>query len=302
MKPLRIAITGARGFVGSHLTRQFRDSGNTVVGLSRQRPLGESDWLCYSLDATPPGDSLQGFDVLIHCAYDFQCAGPEEDRRRNVDGSIELFKAAQQAGVRHRVFISTLSAFTNCRSRYGQGKLAVEHAVAQLGGFSLRLGFVYDGSGRGLSGALSKLVRTWPVVPLPGTGNQTLYPLAAADLGPSILRIIEQRRSGGVFALAQEEPMSLRALLRAFATEAGRSVAFLPVPWQAMWFGLRVLELVGSRSSFRSDSLVSLLNQNPDPDFAATRELGLQFRPFRTAMSSLRPVRVKQIEEDVKET
>jgi hypothetical protein len=43
---------------------------------------------------------------------------------------------------------------------------------------------------------------------------------------------------------------------------------------------LRCLELGGVRLSFRSDSLLSLVNQNPDPDFSATHGLGLALRTF----------------------
>src|SRR5512145_3271734 len=94
MMALRIAITGAGGFVGSHLQRQFRSLGHTVVPLCRKDASNAGEWIPFSLGEEVAPESLRGFDVLVHCAYDFRTSNVEEDRRRNVDGSILLLNAA----------------------------------------------------------------------------------------------------------------------------------------------------------------------------------------------------------------
>ena len=55
---------------------------------------------------------------------------------------------------------------------------------------------------------------------------------------------------------------------------------FLPLPWRPVWLALRVAEAAGLRPGFRSDSLVSLMYQNPKPDFDPMHKLGIQCRPF----------------------
>jgi hypothetical protein len=54
----------------------------------------------------------------------------------------------------------------------------------------------------------------------------------------------------------------------------------IPVPWPLIFGGLRTLEAVGVRTRLRSDSLISLLNQDPKPDFGPLREVGVEFREF----------------------
>jgi len=44
---------------------------------------------------------------------------------------------------------------------------------------------------------------------------------------------------------------------------------------------MKLAECSGLRLSFRSDSLVSLMYQNPNPSFAAMQALGIECRPFR---------------------
>ena len=252
---MRIAITGGAGFVGWHLTTQLRAMGHDVTHLARSFAI-ESE-----------------FDALIHAAWDF--ADPEV----NVGGSMRLFDAAKAAGIPRIVFISSLSAFEGCRSRYGATKLTVEKAVAAIDGCTARLGFVCDDSTRGLSGALKRLAAL-PVIPLPGGGRQNLYTIRAEDLGDAFVKILN-RCGGKPLNLAHPEPISLAGILRAFARQQGKRAVFLPLPWRILWAPLRAAESIGLKPKFRSDSLVSLMNQNPAPDFRGLAEYGIAVRAFR---------------------
>jgi hypothetical protein len=64
-------------------------------------------------------------------------------------------------------------------------------------------------------------------------------------------------------------------------------VTFVPVPWQVAWLGLKGLEVMGARPSFRSDSLISMVYQNPCPSFALLKSLGFQCRPFQLSPTML---------------
>jgi hypothetical protein len=46
------------------------------------------------------------------------------------------------------------------------------------------------------------------------------------------------------------------------------------------WATLRAAEAAGVNIKFRSDSLVSLMNQNPAPDFRRLGEWGIVLRAF----------------------
>src|SRR4051794_9674095 len=132
-RPLTFGITGARGFIGSELTRHLRSSGHDVIPLSRTRPDGEDRFVPFELGETPSIESLRGLDVLVHGAYDFKCRDAAEHRRKNIEGSIALMKQAKAAGVSRIAFLSSLSAFPGCRSAYGRGKMEVEEAAIGLG-------------------------------------------------------------------------------------------------------------------------------------------------------------------------
>src|SRR5262249_44792122 len=136
----------------------------------------------FELGRVPEAAALARLEALVHCAYDFSVAGWDAVNRRNVEGSVALIRAASQAGVGEIAFISSISAFSGCKSDYGRGKLAVEQAVLNAGGAVVRPGLIYgDAQRRGVFGALERLTRL-PVLPLFDGGQQPLYPVHIDDV------------------------------------------------------------------------------------------------------------------------
>jgi hypothetical protein len=80
---------------------------------------------------------------------------------------------------------------------------------------------------------------------------------------------------------ANEQPWPFKKLLLEIARALGKNPRFIPLPWRFVWAGLKSAELCGLKLNFRSDSLVSLMNQNPSPDFFANAAVGLVCRPFQ---------------------
>ena len=124
-QPLRIAITGASGFLGRLLVHLLRRR-HTVVALDR-RPLIEAEmaghpnveW--YQVDLTDGGllegtaECIRaggGVDVIIHLAayYDFTGEEHPEYRRTNVDAMRLLLDASRRLEPEHFIFASSVAA------------------------------------------------------------------------------------------------------------------------------------------------------------------------------------------------
>jgi hypothetical protein len=115
-----------------------------------------------------------------------------------------------------------------------------------------------------------------------GDGHYPLY-LAHEDDLRRLLILLATRSSGlegQPFVAAYERPYTLREIMVALARVRNRQVRFLPVPAGLIDLGLNLVESVGLRPRLRRDSLVSLLNPDPSPDFAPLTGLGIGFRPF----------------------
>lgn len=283
-------ITGAGGYVGSALARFLRGRGLSVREM--RRPLAPAGDGAQPVDAFIPfrlgervdPEALRGAGFLVHCAWDFRVRSREDIARVNVAGSLELLRSARAAGVGRLIFISTMSAFDGCVSSYGRSKLEVEAQSAGADLQTLRPGLVWGPSPGGMVGSLGKLVRL-PVIPLPGLGRQKLCLTHEEDLGELVLglgqgQIPVQDRP---ITAAAEQALTFKRILRLLAGRAGKRPLLMPVPWRLPWLALRCLEAVGFAPRMRSDSLLSLVNQDPDPDFGPTRQAGAPFRPFPEA-------------------
>jgi dihydroflavonol-4-reductase len=115
---LRVFITGATGFVGSHVARCYADAGADLRLLTRSSSRLES---IASLKAeTVLGDlrqpeklrnALTGCDALVHVAADYRLwvRDPKEMYAANVDGTRELLKLAREVGVKRVVYTSSVA-------------------------------------------------------------------------------------------------------------------------------------------------------------------------------------------------
>jgi len=275
-------LTGANGFVGSRLKGRLERDGWRVVAWTRQ-PQPGSGAVPFRLGQEVDPGLLKGAQALVHCAYDFGPRRWEDIAAVNVAGSQRLFSAAREAEVRSVVFISTLSAFAGCRSLYGRAKVEIEGLARSIGACVVRPGLVYSDNPGGMFGRLVHQMRSARFVPVIWGGRQVQYLLHDEDLGNLVEGCVAVRLPAGVepIAIAHEQGWELKEILTQIARALGKRVTFLPIPWQLAWLGLKGLELAGAQPNFRSDSLISMVYQNPCPSFALLNSLGFRCRPFQ---------------------
>ena len=177
-----------------------------------------------------------------------------------------------------------MSAFDGCVSLYGEAKLAIERAALAAGALVLRPGLIHGENAGAMFGRLIAQVRSAAFVPLVG-GGAVLHLVHERDLSDFIARFCAGEIATPNFPLtaAHERGWTFREILAALAAAQGRSPTFVPVPWRLVWLALKCAEFCRVPLAFRSDSLVSLLNQNPHPDFSANASFGLACRPFDPA-------------------
>lgn len=115
---MRTLVTGATGFVGSHVARQLVAAGNSVRVLVRPtsnlsalegaavEPM-EGDLR----DAASLGRAVQGVQHVYHVAADYRLwtKNPAEIYESNVEGTRRLIEAAHSAGVARIVYTSTVA-------------------------------------------------------------------------------------------------------------------------------------------------------------------------------------------------
>ena len=196
-----IALTGGTGFIGRYLLRELSRRGYRMRVLLRRPSVLPPE--CASAvvgDLARPQNmaaALAGVDAVIHSAGVSQAMSglPEDDHRAlNTEATIGLARAAQRAGVRRFVFLSSIRAQSGPTAAgvltedleprptdaYGRSKLAAERGLAQLelDWVALRPVLVYGPGVKGNMARLIALARSpWPL------------PLAGLDARRSLLAL-----------------------------------------------------------------------------------------------------------------
>jgi nucleoside-diphosphate-sugar epimerase len=281
-RAVKCAITGANGYLGSVLATAFEHAGSTVFRLVRN-PQQPND-VRFTLSEGVSADffSTKKINALIHCAHDFQARTWETIYKQNVVGSVRLLETAYEQGVKKLVFISSMSAFEGCKSFYGRAKLEIEKEALRLGATVLRPGLIYGDNPGSMVGKLIESIKNRPIIPLIGNGKQVLYLTHEDDLSTLIFKICENDGPviDGPIASAASSGKTFREILQTLARREQKTIALVPVPWHLPWLVLKLMEMSGLNPKFRSDSVVSLINQDVNPSFELTRKLGVAFREF----------------------
>ncbi|MDT0575639.1 NAD(P)H-binding protein [Croceicoccus sp. F390] len=193
---MKLALTGATGFVGGALLELMLSQGCTVRALARkeQKPRSGVGWVLGDL---AKHDALvrlcEGCDALIHVAGVVNARDAAAFHAGNVAGTINMISAARAGGVKRLVHVSSLAARHPQLSLYGQSKQQAEAAVAVSGmdWTIVRPPAVY-GPGDTEMLELFRAARSG-VVPLPPSGRASL--IAVDDLARLLLACALQDRT-----------------------------------------------------------------------------------------------------------
>jgi uncharacterized protein len=249
---MRILMTGARGLIGSALTKEFRRRGDTVVPLVRREPRGtdEIQWDPNAPFAQP--GKLEGFDAAIHLAGESIMGlwTPEKKRRireSRVNGTTHLAQALAGLERPPRVVISasaigiygdrgdeTLteesapgSGFLVEVSREWEAAMKPVADRADVRLAIIRIGLVLTKQGGMLQAALPAfklgLGSTF------GGGRQYFSWVTLDDLVGAVMHILDTESITGPVNIVSPEPVTSKQFTKTLARVLNRP-AFLDVP------------------------------------------------------------------------
>ena len=250
---MKVAITGAGGFVGGHLAASLRRDGHEVV------PVGRSIGLD---DIATLRRQFAGCDAVAHCAGINREIGRQTYRRVHVEGTRNVVEAARSAGVRKIILISFLRARPGCGSGYHESKWAAEEIVRGSGlDYTIFKPGVIYGRGDHMLDHLSKAFHTFPIFGLVGLRERPIRPTAVKDL----VRILHAALTGGrlsrrTFAVTGPEELTLGDAVRRVAGVVGKRPPFVRLPVAFHYALARVCEWT-MRVPMVSVAQVRILNE-----------------------------------------
>jgi nucleoside-diphosphate-sugar epimerase len=249
---MKALVTGATGFVGSHLAEALRESGAEVTALARSPEKALA--LTIQGVRVVPGDlhdqaaleaASHDQDVVYHVAGVVAARSEADFLRANREGTANVVAAAELSGSPRFILVSSLAAGGPAPkgsplsgrepphpvTAYGRSKLAAEQVVRGSGlrWSIVRPPIVYGPRDREVL-KIFRIARLG-LAPVFGDGSQELSAVHATDLANALIAAGQSERTvGGTYNACHPEVFTSSELGRAVGSVMGRSVGTVRIP------------------------------------------------------------------------
>ncbi len=307
---MKVLVTGGSGVIGESAVRELHRAGHTVRVLTRHAgrdqkwwPEEVEGWVGDVSNTNSIEGAAEGCDVVLHIAGIVEERPPAITFQSvNIEGTRYTVLEAERAGVRKFIYVSSLGADRG-KSEYHKSKLVGEDVAESFSRdwVIVRPGAVYGPGDEHLS-VLLRMVRTLPVIPTIGDGNQPFQPIWHEDFAKA-LRVVVERDDVRcmVLEVAGEELTSQNDLVARMRVITDRPAVQAPLPEMLASWGLKALDAVGIDVPFTEAQLDMLTEGNvirPDGENALVTVLGVSPTPLDTGLRLLADVQPEQLPEE----
>lgn len=253
---MKLAVTGATGFIGSRLIERLAGSEHECRALTRKTMPTQPNvcWVDGSLDRPEALAALvKDADAVIHIAGLLHGRAATEFDAVNVAGTAAMVDASRAAGVRRFVHLSSLAARHPQISLYGASKAKSEDVVSPSGiDYAIVRPPAVYGPGDRETLDLFRMARTGLVL-IPSEGRVSL--IHVDDLVDLLLALaLPGAPSSLVVEPDDGQPITQRELAHALGKAVGRTTRALRVPNAVLRTGAVIDGLVrGAKAKLTPD-------------------------------------------------
>ncbi len=284
-----VALTGATGFVGSHLAERLlrRDHDLRILtrrperaGRLRDRGVevvaGDLD------DQAALRALVSGADATVHLVGIIVETGKQTFERVHLGGTRNLVAASREAGVGRFLHMSALGARpTPEATAYHRTKAAAEDVVraSGLSHVILRPSLIAAPDNAVIK-MLVDMLRLSPVIPVIGDGTYRLQPVAVDDVSEAFAVALERPDIQGTFDIAGLDALTYHQLLDQLEQALGVKRRRVPVRVGIARFAASAGTALPNLNPVSPDQLTMLLEGNATGSNALESVFGVSPRRF----------------------
>lgn len=275
---MKVLLTGATGFTGGRVLSLLLAEGYAVRCFVRdperlpesvrgkiEVARGEFD------DVASFRRACEGFDALVNVASIGFGHGPG------------IVAAAQAAGIRRALFVSTTAIFTQLNAPSKVRRTEAEGAImgSPLDWTILRPTMIYGTArDRNICRLIRYLARC-PVLPVFGSGTYLQQPIHVEDLANGIVMALRSERAvRKAYNLSGKEPLTYNDLVKTVARLLGRRVGIIHLPYRPVVAALSRLEKLGICLPIKGEQILRLNEHKAFSHEEAARHFGFAPRTF----------------------
>jgi UDP-glucose 4-epimerase len=234
-----VLLTGASGFIGSYFKNKYSEKYNIKTFSFLNDSLKEL--------------SLSNIDTIIHLSalvHQMGGASKEEYEKVNVTQTLMLAKKAQEMGVNHFIFMSTVKVYgeesdilyteksdCNPQDDYGKSKLKAELELQKLedNDFKvsiIRTPIVYGYGVKANMRNLINLVNKVSILPFGKIENRRNFVYIGNLI--DLLDIIIEKKKSGIFLASDDMSISTTRLINLISKELDKKLYLIKIPFFEM--------------------------------------------------------------------
>lgn len=298
--------------MGRRLARALAERGNGVrvlclpgdpaaAGLASDPDFSDRLSVAYG-DITRPetlAPALLGVGTVFHLAAVLLSPGrPEIFQAVNADGTRNVVAAAAAAGVRHFIYVSSISVEYPMSNAYARSKLEGERRVKESGipYTIVRPSLAYGNGGALEFMAFVRYLMKGPIVFLPLGGRSRKSPVHIEDLVSGFLALPGKPEAlGRTYVFSGGDAVTLREMATLLLAHMGRPKPVIGVPAWACLAGVACFWIVGKafgvRTTLTYQSYTGLVQDAAPAHGEAREDLGYRPRSFREGLATLDSLR-----------
>ena len=285
---MNVFLTGATGFVGSHLVQGLVAAGHSVRALVHS--LGKAKTRAPGIEYIPGNilepaslrDIMPGCDAVIHLVGIIDEFKGTTFERIHHEGTRKVVAAARASSIRRFVHMSALGTRLNAVAAYHKTKWKGEEAVRGGGipwvilrpsiifgpgdGFTTRMlelmrkaPSIIFGPGDGFTTRMLELMRKAPLRLIVGSGRYPVQPVYIGDVVDCFVQSLSSDAAlGREVALGGPRAMPIEEMLDALAAAAGIRKRKVHLPYWLMYANATLLEIFLPRPPVTCDQLTMM--------------------------------------------
>lgn len=262
---MKVFVTGATGFVGTHVVNALLRRGHEVAVLARRPDRARSRYnrpverlRGDVLDPETLARTFAGREAVIHLVGIIHDKGAQTFDRMHREAVENVVASMKTAGIRRLLHMSAMGTSPDSPSEYGRSKAAGEAVVRGSGlDWTIFRPSIIFGPGDGFVSLLAPIVAKNPLfVPVIGKGETKFQPVSVYDVARIFADALGKPETiGRTFEVGGPEVLTLNEVYREIAAAIGKPRK--PLLHLPLWWG-RVLARV-----FESLALRGLIDAPP---------------------------------------
>ena len=219
-KDLRIAVTGANGFVAKNTRYLLNNKGVKLYGISRKNfsnYKSESKIISPDISLKEISRKLKNCDALIHLIGTGKLTANSTYKSVNLDLTKKIILLCKKSKIKKIVYISGLGVSKNSISPYFTSKYKAEQEIINSGlDYTILRASYIIGKNDPLVINLKNQIKKGKII-IPGEGNYHLQPIYVNDVAEVIYNsVISKKFSNIILELVGPEKVTFKEFVKLF--------------------------------------------------------------------------------------